>query len=135
VARAAANLPLRSGGFLSFLTITALATFQLENVARTAEPSQTEAPIEDRVQALTPELEAYIASGMKGFDVPGVAIGIVADDRLVYAKGFGVRSRAGNAGRYENGLPDRLNHEGISRCNRGNHGRSRQLRWTTASSI
>jgi len=30
---------------------------------------------------------------MKGFDVPGLAIGIVAGDRLVYAKGFGVRSK------------------------------------------
>ncbi len=80
--------------FLSFLTITALAGFQLENVARAAEPSQTEAPVANRVQALIPELEAYIASGMKGFDVPGVAIGIVADDRLVYAKGFGVRSKS-----------------------------------------
>ena len=26
-------------------------------------------------------------------DVPGLAIGIVAGDRLVYAKGFGVRSK------------------------------------------
>ena len=34
---------------------------------------------------------------MKAFDVPGLAIGIVADDRLVYAKGFGVRSKAGGA--------------------------------------
>jgi CubicO group peptidase (beta-lactamase class C family) len=30
---------------------------------------------------------------MKGFDIPGLAIGIVANDRLVYAKGFGVRSK------------------------------------------
>jgi CubicO group peptidase (beta-lactamase class C family) len=30
---------------------------------------------------------------MKGFDVPGLAIGVVAGDKLVYAKGFGVRSR------------------------------------------
>ena len=26
---------------------------------------------------------------MKSFDVPGLAIGIVAGDKLVYAKGFG----------------------------------------------
>ena len=29
------------------------------------------------------------------FDLPGLAIGIVADDRLVYAKGFGVRRKGG----------------------------------------
>jgi CubicO group peptidase (beta-lactamase class C family) len=57
------------------------------------EPSKTEAAMEDRVQARIPDIEAYIASGMKGFDVPGVAIGIVAGDKLVYAKGFGVRSK------------------------------------------
>jgi hypothetical protein len=39
--------------------------------------------MENRVQARIPEIEAYIASGMKGFDVPGVAIGIVAGDKLV----------------------------------------------------
>jgi CubicO group peptidase (beta-lactamase class C family) len=34
---------------------------------------------------------------MKAFDVPGLAIGIVTGDRLVYAKGFGVRSKSGGA--------------------------------------
>ena len=34
---------------------------------------------------------------MQAFGVPGLAIGIVAGDRLVYAKGFGVRSKAGGA--------------------------------------
>ena len=54
------------GAFLSFLTIAALASFDLQNVALAAEQSKTGAPIEDRVQTLVPELEAYIASGMKG---------------------------------------------------------------------
>ena len=49
------------------------------------------------MQALIPELEAYIQSGMKAFDVPGLAVGIVIGDRLVYAKGFGVRSKSGGA--------------------------------------
>jgi CubicO group peptidase (beta-lactamase class C family) len=33
---------------------------------------------------------------MKAFGVPGLAIGIVANDRLIYAKGFGVRSKGGD---------------------------------------
>jgi CubicO group peptidase (beta-lactamase class C family) len=57
--------------------------------------TQTPPPMEERVRALIPGLEAYIASGMKAFDVPGLAIGIVAGDTLVYAKGFGVRSKGG----------------------------------------
>ena len=81
------------GAFLSFLTIAALASFDLQNVALAAEQSKTGAPIEDRVQTLIPEFETYIASGMKAFDVPGLAIGIVIGDKLVYAKGFGVRSK------------------------------------------
>ncbi|MBV8140654.1 MAG: serine hydrolase, partial [Verrucomicrobia bacterium] len=93
-ARPQAYRPVRSV-FLSFLTIVALAGFRLENVAWAAEPSKTDVAIEDRVQALIPELEAYVASGMKGFDVPGLVLAIVARDKLVYAKGFGVRSKSG----------------------------------------
>ena len=34
------------------------------------------------------QLESYVAEGMTAFDCPGLAIGIVAGDRLVYAKGL-----------------------------------------------
>ena len=81
--------------FLSFLTVVAFASFNLEDVAWAAEQPKTDGAVEDRVRALIPELEAYIAGGMMEFDVPGLAIGIVAKDRLVYAKGFGVRSKSG----------------------------------------
>ena len=114
--------------FLSFLTIVALATVNLPDIATAAEPSKTEAAMEDRVKALIPEIEAYMASGMKGFDVPGLAFGIVVGDKLVYAKGFGVRSKGG-------GVPVDTrtvfqigsNDEGISRHDPGHHGRSRQV--------
>ena len=85
------------GVFLSFQMIAALAAANLLNMARAVEPSKTAAATEQRVQTLIPELEAYIASGMKRFDTPGLAIGIVAGDKLIYAKGFGVRSKAGGA--------------------------------------
>jgi len=49
----------------------------------------------EKIQALVPELEAYIATGMKDFDNPGLAIGIVHGDKLAYAKGFGVRKKGG----------------------------------------
>jgi hypothetical protein len=51
--------------------------------------------IEKRIQELIPSLEGYIATGMKAFDVPGLAIGIVAGDKLIYAKGFGGRRKDG----------------------------------------
>ncbi len=57
--------------------------------------SATDAQVEATIDAVRPEAEAYIAAGMKTFDCPGLAIGIVANDRLAYGKGFGVRSKAG----------------------------------------
>ena len=86
------------GVFLPLLTIAALASLDLENVAWAAEQSQADAAIAGRIGALIPDIEAYIARGMKSFDVPGVAIGIVADDRLVYAQGFVMQKRL-NSGR------------------------------------
>jgi len=84
--------------FLSSLIIVVALTLNLPNTAKAEEPSKTKATIEGRVQELIPDIEAYITSGMKGFDIPGLAIGIIANNRLIYAKGFGVRSKS-------NGLP------------------------------
>ncbi len=80
--------------FLSSLIIVVALTLNLPNTAKAEEPSKTKATMEGRVQELIPDIEAYVVNGMKGFDIPGVAIGIVANDRLVYAKGFGVRSKS-----------------------------------------
>ena len=49
-----------------------------------------------RVEA---DLDAYIAKGMQEWHIPGLSIAIVKDDRVVYAKGFGVRRL---------GAPDRV---------------------------
>ena len=49
------------------------------------------------IEALRPEAETYITAGMLKFDVPGLAIGIVVNDRLSYSKGFGVRRKSGLA--------------------------------------
>jgi CubicO group peptidase (beta-lactamase class C family) len=57
----------------------------------------TETRIEAVIDAISPDTEAYIANGMKTFDSPGLAVGVVANDRLVYSKGFGGRSKAGGA--------------------------------------
>ncbi|MGD8319069.1 MAG: serine hydrolase [Gemmatimonadota bacterium] len=36
-------------------------------------------------------LDAYVTSAMKDWQVPGLAIAVVSDDSVIYAKGFGVR--------------------------------------------
>lgn len=38
-----------------------------------------------------PDLDAYVATVMKTFEVPGIALSIVKDGRTVLAKGYGVR--------------------------------------------
>lgn len=42
-------------------------------------------------QAPGAEFEEYVNKAIKDWDVPGVAIAIVKDDKIVFAKGFGVR--------------------------------------------
>jgi hypothetical protein len=47
-----------------------------------ADPNTPDQALETRVTGLIPDLERYVTSGMKAFDVPGLAIGIVANDKL-----------------------------------------------------
>jgi CubicO group peptidase (beta-lactamase class C family) len=81
----------------SILTVfvAALISAILPPLVQAAELSATDAAMTRRVEAMIPKLEAYATSGMKTFDVPGLALGIVVGDKLVYAKGFGVRSKSG----------------------------------------
>lgn len=54
-------------------------------------PSRAEVTA-DKLHALVPELEKQVAAGMEALSVPGLAIGIVFDDKLIYSKGFGVKT-------------------------------------------
>ena len=38
-----------------------------------------------------PDLDAYVASSMRTFDVPGISVAIVKDGKVLVAKGYGVR--------------------------------------------
>ncbi len=60
-------------------------------------PAKVSPEMAARVEALEPALESYLKKGMAAFDVPGAAVGIVAGDQLVYAKGFGLRRKHGDA--------------------------------------
>jgi CubicO group peptidase (beta-lactamase class C family) len=44
-----------------------------------------------KIKEILPEYEKYVPAAMEEFQVPGMAIGIVEGDKLVYAKGFGVK--------------------------------------------
>src|SRR5260370_32711846 len=58
-----------------------------------------------RAQAGPPaNLDAFVARSMKTFDVPGMAIAIVKDGKVVMAKGYGVRKMGETAPVDENTL-------------------------------
>jgi CubicO group peptidase (beta-lactamase class C family) len=56
-------------------------------MAPAALPAQSAREIETRLQGL----DAYMAKVMKDWNAPGIGIGIVVKDRLVFAKGYGYR--------------------------------------------
>lgn len=58
--------------------------------------SAADTSLADRVQSLIPAIETYAEAGQRLYGTPGFAIGIVADDKLVYARGFGKRSKSGD---------------------------------------
>ncbi len=75
------------------LAVPLLLSLSTAALAQGAAPQDTS--LAARVPAVVPKLEADVARGMGLLDIPGVAMGIVAGDKLVYAKGFGVRAKAG----------------------------------------
>ncbi len=85
-----------SSPIASFALLAATVTLAVTaHAAAAAGATPREAASEQRVEALIPSLENYIAANMKAFDVPGLAIGIVGGDQLIYAKGYGVRRKGG----------------------------------------
>ena len=49
------------------------------------------APGQETASAPPPDLDRLVTEVMQAFDVPGLAVGIVKDDRVVVARGYGVR--------------------------------------------
>jgi CubicO group peptidase (beta-lactamase class C family) len=42
----------------------------------------------------SPEIDALVEKTLKAFDVPGIAVAVVKDGKIIHAKGYGVRSLA-----------------------------------------
>jgi CubicO group peptidase (beta-lactamase class C family) len=88
-------MPLGSLAWASALVAAIVALHIAARTAGAADATPSETTIERQIQALVPSLEDYISANMKSFDVPGLAIGIVAGNNLIYARGFGVRTKGG----------------------------------------
>lgn len=49
--------------------------------------------LSSKAQVITsPEIDALVERTLKTFDVPGIAVAIIKDDKVIHAKGYGVRS-------------------------------------------
>ncbi len=58
-----------------------------------------------KAQVITPDsIDRLVERTLKTFDVPGIAVAIVKDDKIVFAKGYGVHSLASNKKVDENTL-------------------------------
>lgn len=79
------------------VALLAMALLAGPSVAAQAPETNNNFLLRKRVQTLIPAIEKYAESGMRDFDVPGLAIGIVVGDELVYGKGFGVRAKSNRA--------------------------------------
>jgi len=76
--------------------MAALAPLLLFALAH-ARPAAATATDPAGIQAQIPALERYIEDFMAEAGIPGIAIGIVAGDRLVHARGFGTRKAGTDA--------------------------------------
>ncbi|HPW18129.1 MAG TPA: serine hydrolase [Candidatus Aminicenantes bacterium] len=77
---------LRLAGLLFVLILGLLSFVAAQRPPVPAQPSPP-AP----AQVLPPDFDALVARAMKAFEVPGMAVAVVKDGRVVLAKGYGVR--------------------------------------------
>jgi CubicO group peptidase (beta-lactamase class C family) len=67
---------LRPSSAAALLLVSAISVSAISLFAQTAPP---------------PDLDSYVAHSMKTFEVPGMAVAIVKDGKVVVAKGYGIR--------------------------------------------
>lgn len=76
--------------------ITVLATvFMLQACAAYAQDNVT-IPTNEEFKKIIADFDQYAAKAMVDWKIPGMAVGIVRDGKLVFAKGYGVKTLGGN---------------------------------------
>jgi CubicO group peptidase (beta-lactamase class C family) len=80
----------RNARHVSFCVLLSLGIFAAGPICarETAQPPSSAVPSKSPV----PGLDQYIERGMHDWGIPGLAVAIVKDDKVVYARGFGVRN-------------------------------------------
>jgi CubicO group peptidase (beta-lactamase class C family) len=75
--------------FLSFVLMACLVVGGISTTQAQAEQSQKPTP--KQLTKILADFEKYAEQARTNWQVPGMAIAIVQDDKIVYAKGFGVK--------------------------------------------
>jgi len=80
---------------LSILIVSTAAPLAIDLVGRPSiqepvTPKPARAGAESQPKSI-PDIDAWVARAMATFQVPGIALAVVKDDRVVVAKGYGVR--------------------------------------------
>lgn len=78
--------------FLSLLTFVAAGAMP----SASAETRQPQKPTPEELQKILADFEKYAEQARKDWQVPGMAIAIVQDDKTIFSKGFGVKKVGGN---------------------------------------
>ncbi|HBM16088.1 MAG TPA: hypothetical protein DD381_07095 [Lentisphaeria bacterium] len=78
-----------------------LAAFILQAIAA-PEQEKIKEPTGAELKTILSDFEKYAQKSMGGWKIPGMAIGIVQDGNLIYAKGFGVKRKGGSESVTEN---------------------------------
>ena len=61
-----------------------------------ARAEQSEKPTPQQLKKILADFEKYAEQAQKDWQVPGLAMAIVADDKVIFAKGFGVKKVGGD---------------------------------------
>lgn len=84
-----------AGRFFLFLILLALVATGVMSLAQ-AETTQAQKPTPAQLQKILVDFEKYAEQAQKDWQVPGMAIAIVQNDEVIFAKGFGVKKIGGN---------------------------------------
>jgi CubicO group peptidase (beta-lactamase class C family) len=86
--------PIATGFFIFFTLLAFLTAGVIFSVQAGAE--QVEKPTPAQLKKILADFEPYAQQAQKDWQVPGMAIAIVADDKVIFAKGFGVKKVGGD---------------------------------------
>ena len=83
-----------TGFFIVFTLLAFLTAGGVSPVQAGAEPVAKPNP--EQLKKILADFEKYAQQAQKDWQVPGMAIAIVQDDKVIFAKGFGVKKAGGN---------------------------------------